>query len=624
MELYTKEEIAGQKASKKHWKLAAWTLSAAAAFLCAALLIAVRPLSESAFRAIAIVSAALTGCFDIYVASFILPYMRPKPKDTGRLGKVLRVLSNIFHQTHMYVIWILLSALLVSFLFNLRTDAPAAKKVEIYIDAENIQEAELETLLDRDLPQGIRMVKVHGFDYAAFGSHPQGSGDIYIVPESRIAEFSEGFTDAEGSLVYSASTGRGPGASYIRYRDEDYYLFYGNAGLHLEDGAAEYIGRCFMGLDDGFIYGMDASIVPANEASGVVYRGFDGEVRDVFKTLSEAGINCIRVRVWNDPFDEDGNGYGGGNCNIDTALEIGKRANKYGMKLLVDFHYSDFWADPGKQMVPKAWQGMSFEEKSEAVYSYTKDSLKKLRKEGIDVGMVQIGNETNAFFCGEKDWEKICALMNQGSRAVREVYPKALVALHFADPQHDQTMKSYAFMADQYKVDYDVFASSYYPFWHGSLDNLSSVLSHIAEKYGKKVMVMETSYAYTPDDSDFSGNTISGSSKVAKPYPYTVQGQADSVADVIKTLQGTPGGLGVCYWEGCWTAVPGGSKEENAKLWEEYGSGWASSYAAAYDPADAGRYYGGSAVDNQALFDPEGYPLDSLKTFKKVKEDQNK
>ena len=127
------------------------------------------------------------------------------------------------------------------------------------------------------------------------------------------------------------------------------------------------------GLPDDFIMGMDASSVLAQEASGVKYYNFDGQEQDVFQTLAENGVNYIRVRVWNDPFDAEGHGYGGGNCTIDTALEIGKRANQYGMKLLVNFHYSDFWADPGKQMVPKAWKGMDIETKCEALYQYTRD-----------------------------------------------------------------------------------------------------------------------------------------------------------------------------------------------------------------------------------------------------------
>ena len=373
------------------------------------------------------------------------------------------------------------------------------------------------------------------------------------------------------------------------------------------------------GLEEDFILGMDASCVPALEASGVKYYNFDGQEQDVFRTLAENGINYIRVRVWNDPFDSSGRGYGGGNCTIDTALEIGKRATAYGMKLLVNFHYSDFWADPGKQMAPKAWKGMEIEEKAQALYAYTRDSLKKLKQAGVAVGMVQIGNETNGHFCGEKTWFNMQQLFSAGSRAVREVFPDALVAVHFANPEKAGSYDTYAAKLDYYKVDYDVFASSYYPFWHGSLENLSQVLTGIHNTYGKKVMVMETSYAYTPEDTDFNGNTISDGSAVTKDYPYTVQGQTRSVQNVIKTVASIPGGIGVVYWEGTWITVGQNSWEENHEKWEKFGSGWASSYAAGYDPEDAGKYYGGSAVDNQALFGPDGKPLESLRVFHLVR-----
>ena len=164
-------------------------------------------------------------------------------------------------------------------------------------------------------------------------------------------------------------------------------------------------------LSDDFIMGMDASSVISLEESGVKYYNYNGEEQDVFKTLAQSGINYIRVRVWNNPFDENGNGYGGGNCDINTALEIGKRATKYGMKLLVNFHYSDFWADPAKQMCPKAWVGMDIDTKANALYEYTRDSLTKLVDAGVDVGMVQIGNETNGAMAGEKIWFNIAKMM---------------------------------------------------------------------------------------------------------------------------------------------------------------------------------------------------------------------
>lgn len=382
-------------------------------------------------------------------------------------------------------------------------------------------------------------------------------------------------------------------------------------------------------LTGDFILGMDASCVPSLEASGVKYFDHLGKERDVYEILSQNGINYIRVRVWNNPFDDEGNGYGGGNCDIDNAIAIGKRATKYGMKLLVNFHYSDFWADPGKQMEPKAWKNMEIAEKEQALYLYTEDCLKKLKDAGVDVGMVQIGNETNGAMCGEKStslggWKKITQLMSAGSRAVRKIFPEALVAIHFANPEKVSNYESYSTNLDYYGVDYDVFASSYYPFWHGTLDNLAEVLSNVAEKYGKKVMVAETSYANTYEDTDYSGNTIGDGSDVIKNYPFTQQGQANLVRNVVDTIVNkTKNGIGVFYWEGTWISVGGDSYEENKVLWEKYGSGWASSFASEYDPEDAGKWYGGCAVDNQAFFDANGKATESLKVFGLMKEGNN-
>ncbi len=375
-------------------------------------------------------------------------------------------------------------------------------------------------------------------------------------------------------------------------------------------------------LPEDFFLGMDVSSVLSLEASGVRYRDTDGTEKDLFALLSENGVNLIRVRVWNDPFDSDGNGYGGGNNNIEAAVEIGRRAAAYGLPLLVDFHYSDFWADPSKQQTPKAWEGMDIKAKAEALYTYTADCLSRLKAEGIRVSMVQLGNETNGRMCGERIWMNIVHhLMKAGSRAVREVYPDALVAVHFTNPESADTMLNYASKLAYYDLDYDVFGTSYYPYWHGTLDNLRQVLGEIAETYGKKVMVMETSYAYTLEDGDFSGNTIGEGGGYEKYWPVTVQGQSNALQDVVRTVQ-EAGGIGVCWWEGAWIPVGTESFEENSRLWETYGSGWASSYAGSYDPADAGKYYGGCACENQAMFDFEGRALPSLATFRLLRTGQ--
>lgn len=369
-----------------------------------------------------------------------------------------------------------------------------------------------------------------------------------------------------------------------------------------------------------FILGMDVSSVIALENSGVVYKDASGQPEDLFVLLSQAGVNYIRVRVWNDPYTAEGQGYGGGNCDLQTAMEIGRRAAAQGMKLLVDFHYSDFWADPSKQMVPKAWARMPLEEKAEALYQYTLESLRALREAGADVGMVQIGNETNGAFCGEKIWKNIIwDLMAAGCRGVREFDPAVKIAIHFANPENTDTFLNWVSKLKYYSLDYDVLGVSYYPYWHGTLENLSYVLSTIRETYDKEVMVAETSYAWTLEDLDFSGNTIGEGGTYEKPYPISHQGQVNAVRDVVSTVQ-EAGGLGVFYWEGAWVPVGTASWQENHEKWEAYGSGWASSYAGEYDPKDAGKYYGGSAVDNQTFFDAEGKALESLQVFHLLRE----
>ncbi|WP_336882727.1 glycosyl hydrolase 53 family protein [Priestia koreensis] len=374
-------------------------------------------------------------------------------------------------------------------------------------------------------------------------------------------------------------------------------------------------------LKSDFINGVDISSIVSLEQSGVKFYSNSGKKQDIMKTLRQSGVNYVRVRVWNNPYDRKGNGYGGGNSDLKKAIEIGKRATANGMKVLVDFHYSDFWADPAKQQVPKAWKSLNFEEKKQALYSYTKKSLKTLIDQGVNVGMVQIGNETNGAFVGEKDWTKISSLFNEGSRAVRSFNQHILVALHFTNPETEGRYRNIALTLKENKVDYDVFASSYYPFWHGTLSNLTAVLKDVANISGKKVMVAETSYAYTASDGDGHENTAPKKSGQTLSYPITVQGQAHSVRDVIQAVSdvGTPG-IGVFYWEPAWLPVGKPSDlKQNKMKWEKYGSGWASSYAKEYDPEDAGKWFGGSAVDNQALFDFSGHPLPSLNVFKYVR-----
>lgn len=405
-----------------------------------------------------------------------------------------------------------------------------------------------------------------------------------------------------------------------------------------------------LNLSEDFIKGVDISSYISETSSGVVYRGWNGETLDgagFFNLLKDSGVNWVRIRVWNNPYDANGNGYGGGNNDIEKAAEMGKLATDAGLKVLIDFHYSDFWADPAMQGAPKAWKNMSVDEKAAAVTEFTKSSLDYLHERGVEVHMVQIGNETNNGICGEAntnsegkaDWSNSAKIFNAGAAGVRayedEVFgsgtengSEVMVAVHFTEPNTGVQAEIAKQLSDN-QVDYDVFATSYYPFWHGTLENLNNVLGSIAETYDKKVMVAETSYAYTYEDGDGHENNVraGNAGSLDLDYNVSVQGQADSVSSIMKTVSETTNGIGMFYWEPAWIPVQeyhaDASDAEtvlasNKQKWETYGSGWAASYSAEYDPENAGRYYGGSSWDNQALFDHSGNPLESLNVFKYV------
>lgn len=401
--------------------------------------------------------------------------------------------------------------------------------------------------------------------------------------------------------------------------------------------------------DNTKIISMDASAVPSLEAAGVKYYDFDGNEEDVYRILADNGFNYIRVRVWNDPYYTDSNGekhgYGGGNCDIENCLVIGQRANKYGMKLLVDFQYSDFWTDPGKQKLPKAWAGYSDTQIASAITTFTTESLTYLKDNGIEVGMVQVGNETNDTLCGhsgDSTMEAICSFFNAGSAAVRTVYPEALVAVHFANPSNTSTYTWYAQQLNTYNVDYDVFGSSYYPYWHGTIENMASLLSNIGKTYNKKIMLLETAYANcemkgTETRSDGYGNTVytkdyvetTYDSKADLGYPFTVEGQANQMLELFETVfTSVTNGIGISYWEGTWISVNKTSASDsnekvaaNSPYWEEYGCGWRTTYASTYDTKTyPNSETGGCVIENEAFFDETGHPYDSLKAFKTIRD----
>lgn len=373
-------------------------------------------------------------------------------------------------------------------------------------------------------------------------------------------------------------------------------------------------------LPENFLRGMDISSVLSEEESGVVYHDKAGKEASLFQILADAGIDMIRVRVWNDPYDEEGHGYGGGNCDTGRAAQIGARAAECGMQMLVDYHYSDFWADPNKQMAPKAWEKQSAAEKADAAYAYTAESLSAILGAGADVRIVQIGNEINNGMAGETTEAAVLPILKSAAKAVRDTAAAQgkdiRIAVHFTGVDDRGMIERKTKWLTEGGLDYDIFGVSYYPFWHGSLENLKTVLTQIRTDTGKETMILETSFPYTTEDGDDSGNSA-GDTKELGNYYVSVQGQTQAVRDVFAAAA-EAGAKGVFYWEGAWIPVPGSSKTDRQKLWDTFGSGWASAYAGAYDPKDAGRYYGGSSWDNQAFFDHSGKLLPSIDVFKGI------
>lgn len=379
------------------------------------------------------------------------------------------------------------------------------------------------------------------------------------------------------------------------------------------------------------------------------YKDFDGKIirnQDFFNFLAAQGMNWVRIRIWNDPYDANGNGYGGGDSDLAKAITMGKWATNAGMKVLIDFHYSDGWADPSRQTAPKAWKSFNGDpdKTAAAVAEFTTDSLNQLIAAGVDVEMVQVGNETNNGIAGVKatgNWtENADKVYKAGVDAVHSVKglngQQILAAVHFTDPQDAGKQLGYAANLAAGEVDYDVFATSAYPFWHGTADSIKKGLSQIAQKYNKQVMVAETSYANTLTELDgFDDNTVrAGKNDTgdALIYPFTQDGQAkqfrnlaNAVSSITYSDGKTSAGWGAFYWEAAWNGLVDTSNMSDSEkaeavayeqnLWSRYGCGWASKYAAEYDVQADASASGGAVIENQSFFGADGKALNSIRTF---------
>ncbi|WP_198414058.1 glycoside hydrolase family 53 protein [Cryobacterium adonitolivorans] len=329
------------------------------------------------------------------------------------------------------------------------------------------------------------------------------------------------------------------------------------------------------------IRGADVSTLPKNQAFGAVYKDASGVTSAPLTLLASSGVNYARIKVWVNPAD----GYN----NKAKVIALAQQAQATGMKILIDFHYSDTWADPGAQKIPAAWSTYDLNTLASTVATHTNDVLTGLKAAGVSADMVQIGNEINpgmlitggAASGATSNWTSLGTLLKAGSNAARSVFPNTKIILHLTNLNNGvSTLQSWYSNAVAQGVSFDVMGLSFYGYWHGSLSSLQSGANALLTAFPTKTLaVVETAYGFTLAQDDAEPQ-IFASGQVIPGYPATPAGQASHLRGVQNVIAGLPAnrGLGVIYWEPTWTAVAG--------------SGW--------DPTSPSS---GNGWENQAIFD---------------------
>ena len=350
-------------------------------------------------------------------------------------------------------------------------------------------------------------------------------------------------------------------------------------------------------LPADFIKGADVSMLPELEACGGKFYDMDGTQMDELAIMKKYGINWIRLRIWNNPAHENGGGY----TTAERALAMTKRAHVLGMKVLIDFHYSDFWADPGKQWAPKAWEKDSAKQVEKDVYDYTKKVLGDFKAAGELPEMVQVGNEiTNGMIWplgklpSADNGKTLASFVASGLRAVHDTDAGIKTMIHIdkgGDNAASRTFYDQLINTNGVK-DFDVIGLSYYPFWHGNMHQMQANINDLAARYGKDVVIVETAFGYTNENFDDTKNPYDAQAERVGGFRSTVQGQATGLRTVMQSLANVPGGkgIGMFYWEPDWYAVPG------AGAFKDQGDEW----------------------DNLVMFDNSGKALESWKVFTDV------
>lgn len=340
-----------------------------------------------------------------------------------------------------------------------------------------------------------------------------------------------------------------------------------------------------------WVMGFDASYVTRVEDKGGSYNYADGTTGDVFQILKSYDNDFVRLRVWNDPAE--------GYANKEDVLALAQRTHDANMKILLDFHYSDFWADPGQQNIPSAWVGMDVDQLSQAVHDYTAEVVSDLIAQGTPPDMVQVGNEiTHGMLWpighvemegannSPQQWSQFAQLLKAGINGVKSTGSTAKIMVHIDEGGEDGNAQGRWFYDNLMAqgVRFDIIGLSYYHIWHGQLDVLDYNIRDLRARYRKPVMIVETSYMFTLGWNDWTHNPIGAEEHLYPGFDPSPEGQRAFLQAVIETARDA-GALGVFYWGGEWIAT---------------------------SPQDTN----GSAWENQALFDFEGNALPALEMFK--------
>lgn len=307
------------------------------------------------------------------------------------------------------------------------------------------------------------------------------------------------------------------------------------------------------------VLGFDASYLPEVRQSGLPIFNQDSVQQDMLVTLKNAGVNVIRLRLWKDPVEPT--------SGFETVKAFSTEIKSMGMKVMLTVHYSDSWADPGKQDKPGAWHNATLEQLNDSVYTYTKKIMQEIQPDYI-----AIGNEINSGFLWPEGhishFDQMKQLLKSGIKAVREANPSTQIILHHAGYQNADY-----FFGNLSDLSYDIIGLSYYPIWHSKdLYGFQQAMTALSQNLNKKILLAETAYPFTFGYNDLTTNIIGSNSQILPDFPATPQGQWDYLEKIKTIMTAVPTGIGFCYWGGEWISYKGmdahnGSSWENQACW---------------------------------------------------------